>query len=72
MVHPSSSVLHIFKSTLNLNSPDVTKFKVQHCLRNVTTRFNIARDLNSTAILDLPTSRVPIFHKRKQQIFYVS
>ena len=53
-VHPSSSVLHILKSPLNLNSPDVTKFSfsTQHCQRNVTTRCNIVRDLNSTAILD--------------------
>ena len=72
-VHPSSSVLHILKSPLNLNSPDVTKFSfsTQYCQRNVTTRCNIARDLNSTAILDLPTSWVQIFHKRKRQIFYV-
>ena len=42
----------------------------QYCQRNVTTRCNIARDLNSTALLDLPTSRVSIFHKRKRQIFF--
>ena len=44
-VHPSSSVLHILKSPLNLNSPDVTKFSfsTQYCQRNVTTRCNIAR-----------------------------
>ena len=73
-VLPSSSVLHILKSPLNLNSPDVTKFSfsTQYCQRNATTRCNIARDLNSTTILDLPTSRVPIFHKRKRQIFLFS
>ena len=73
-VHPSSSVLHILKSPLNLNSPDVTKFSfsTQYCQRNVTTRCNIARDLNSTAILDLLQVEFKYFTSARGRFFMFS
>ena len=70
----TSSVLHILKSPLNLNSPDVTKFSfsTQYCQRNVTTRCNIARDLNSTAILDLLQVEFKYFTSARGRFFMFS
>ena len=43
-------------------------FSTQYFQRNVTTRCKIARDLNSTVILDLLTNWAQIFHKCEARV----